>query len=1128
MNLRITSLLVATILWLSSSLAAPIDVNQARLLAEPYMKEASAKPLLVKKSASQTDHQPVYIFSRGKGQGFVIVSGDDALPSILGYAESGDFIEEQMPPQLLAFIETYSKISVEASAKHSPKYVSATATDKQDIAPLIKTHWHQDSPYNLRCPMITGTSNRSIVGCVATAASQVLYYFHKDAADVMQGSTPTYSYGDAPVTESIKVGTPLKWDLMQNSYSGSEPQEYRDVISTFCFAVGSGTWLTYGSSTGGHISDLPATFSNYFGMTAKHMYMSSTTQAGWENRIYDELQNGRPMVFSGYTSDWKIGHAIVLDGYQKNGNLFHFNFGWGGQADGFYTIVDGRGPGDYGTGQEIVYNITPKKYNLAAGKIGGNTLYQNRTNTLSFAVANNGTLDYSGIYMFCTTSSASPSKLSSATAKDETTVIAGDGKEVLFDFTFKPIIEGLYHIYLTDKNLNVLSKTDLRTSKPQNLITFKNMALKSAREKEGDYALIYNTKAEIGVYLADKSDIPYEGSMRMDVYGSNDNGKTFSYVGYNSFSVTSDGNTALSGVCSLSMASTSCPLETDKPYYAVPQHKTVSGDEINFEGAADTIVRFIIKGSDLSVKDFSDGCLTLQGHWNTSVFSSLAKKKDYANAVCYDLTAVTGVDAVPSVEGKPNAMFYVSEPVDGQNAIVSGGSSQSISLTAGYDFTLRSDVNAQSVTVNICQEPDKWYLFTSPATLTVPDGMIARTIDSHSIIGILSMTTDVTVLQPGRTYMLMTSSSTNQTLTGKPSLVSPTPTTNPDTAVVGTFVSTATPAGSMLINLADEQYFTPVEEGTTVEAFRGYFHASNVTKAFSTNSQIIYDPHYLTLGQAIHCARLAVTEHSKELPADTTALFVADIESAEHMFTYRTAKTQDIKSTAAALQASTDAYIAKAADNKKGRNDFTSYIVNPSFETGNTNGWELETVQSMAVRKTSSLQYKGVGADGTYLLYAYDSATKNGSGICQTISGLPAGIYSLTAMLGTDEGNKVRMFANDMEAEVDASPFGQYYLTKASIDSIEIKDGQTLTIGVRAGRWYKADDFRLTMIATASEIPGDANGDGVVDVADITAIAAYILGNTPTPFHEKAADVNNDGNIDVSDITATAGIILKN
>ena len=66
----------------------------------------------------------------------------------------------------------------------------------------------------------------------------------------------------------------------------------------------------------------------------------------------------------------------------------------------------------------------------------------------------------------------------------------------------------------------------------------------------------------------------------------------------------------------------------------------------------------------------------------------------------------------------------------------------------------------------------------------------------------------------------------------------------------------------------------------------------------------------------------------------------------------------------------------------------------------------------------------------------------------------------------------------------------------------------------------------MLRVRIAPGMKGDANGDGVVDVADITAIAADILGMTPETFNRNNADVNADGVIDVADITATASIIL--
>ena len=56
---------------------------------------------------------------------------------------------------------------------------------------------------------------------------------------------------------------------------------------------------------------------------------------------------------------------------------------------------------------------------------------------------------------------------------------------------------------------------------------------------------------------------------------------------------------------------------------------------------------------------------------------------------------------------------------------------------------------------------------------------------------------------------------------------------------------------------------------------------------------------------------------------------------------------------------------------------------------------------------------------------------------------------------------------------------------------------------------------------------GDANGDNVINVGDITAIASYILENTISGFVSQAADVNGDGFVNVGDITALAQMILN-
>lgn len=57
-------------------------------------------------------------------------------------------------------------------------------------------------------------------------------------------------------------------------------------------------------------------------------------------------------------------------------------------------------------------------------------------------------------------------------------------------------------------------------------------------------------------------------------------------------------------------------------------------------------------------------------------------------------------------------------------------------------------------------------------------------------------------------------------------------------------------------------------------------------------------------------------------------------------------------------------------------------------------------------------------------------------------------------------------------------------------------------------------------------VPGDANGDGEVNVDDVVFTVQHILGDTPYTFNADNADVDGDGEINVSDVTQIVSIIL--
>ena len=66
----------------------------------------------------------------------------------------------------------------------------------------------------------------------------------------------------------------------------------------------------------------------------------------------------------------------------------------------------------------------------------------------------------------------------------------------------------------------------------------------------------------------------------------------------------------------------------------------------------------------------------------------------------------------------------------------------------------------------------------------------------------------------------------------------------------------------------------------------------------------------------------------------------------------------------------------------------------------------------------------------------------------------------------------------------------------------------------------------MTAIAIKPKyIVGDANGDGVVSIADVTAIINKINDAVSGSFVDVAADVNSDGVISIADVTGVINII---
>ena len=1085
--------------------ADPITPQRAMQIAQEYMVEGHTMSLAVKAKARRaiatTDvSAPYYVISRGENQGFVIVAGDDCLPEVLGYTESGDFDDSNLPPALQEMLDGWQEM-VESAQENGTNVAIAksrkaqlqAAVTRVDIAPFVTSHWHQTSPYNDNCPTLTKTGARAVTGCVATAASQILYYWRKDLPSTLQASTPTYGYGDAPVTRSVPKGTAMKWDLMKDSY-GSELSEYKQAVAEFVFATGAATWLTYGASTSGNIEKVPDTFSHYFGMNRGTVhYRDSYSQEGWTQLLYNELLKGRPVMYVG-VHPTEGGHAVFVHGYKASSNLFYFNFGWGGSTDGYYTTTQTDGMNGFYGQQAALIGAYPKNWNLEVDLLTPSHVYSNVDNKFTVKVQNNSTLDYSGIYLYASTSSGSPS--GSAKSKDTETVIPV-GESVELTLTARPNSERTWYITITDDNKNVLAKVPVEVEAKTSELHLQDISVSGSSDiktlNNESYTVVYNTKTTATATLYDAAAYGYNTSLRMyfDVY--NESTGQWETIGYKT------GDLSLvdaeSGIATFSLSGTSsCPFEVGKyykGYLANPVHQT--SDMIDLDGGIENEVRFYYEGGDMSIVGFEDNCLTLQGHFDNTMFNSstFAKKSAYQTATLYDLTQCTSVADV-SQTINPNALIYVADDskATGLN-VIRAGQCANLALTVGYNFTPREAFMAERAQFTIGAAIARWQMVTMPFSAQVPDGMVAREILSHTTLGVSTATMpEVQTLEAGKTYFIMTSSADNVVISATNVQVVAQPVANADEAVVGTFVNTVTLAKAQLLNDEEKQYFVPVEEGTAVEALRGYWYADNLTKTFRIYPDLSKDPAYVQLAESINETYSILKKYSATSTAAAYQAYATKIHEAENEFSHRGEATTLttatlIKKYATELLEAGDAYMKTMGEAKNISIDFTSSIVNPSFEKKNATGWTVGTREGVTAVSTVKDgtkfdAYRSVGLDGTYMFQSLIAADSTSVSLTQVVEGLPQGYYRLTAMLGTDDHSSVTLFANDQTTTVAGHPFGNYYLTEAMIDNIKVTadEGQatgSLTIGVQEGRWYKADHFTLTCIES---IPVD-------DIVDI-------------------------------------------
>lgn len=355
-------ILIATITLFGTCYAQKVDETTARNIGVDFLSNkkksstSSANRMPAKESfelaytATKDGKDCYYVYNCNSG-GFVIVSADDRTSKpILGYSTTGTFNSEKLGINVKSWLDTYStQILALDTIQENPisrPTTRAIGENRHFIEPLVKVTWGQGEPYNKMCPK-DYYGQQCITGCVATAMAQVIYS--------LKYPTKVNAVNAYTTTRGINVPS-LEPTTFDRDYFNE------DEIAKLMRYCGQAVMMNYGPDySGADMYEVEKALETTFGFSVCTALMehNNYNETQWSELLYSELSSDRPMIYAGRGTG---GHAFVVDGYDDAEDLFHVNWGWEGDCDGYY-IISSLIPtpyDDYSDDQMAIVGMLPK------------------------------------------------------------------------------------------------------------------------------------------------------------------------------------------------------------------------------------------------------------------------------------------------------------------------------------------------------------------------------------------------------------------------------------------------------------------------------------------------------------------------------------------------------------------------------------------------------------------------------------------------------------------------------------------------------------------------------------------------------------------------------------------------
>lgn len=370
-----------SMLMMALAVAGPVNPRKAGNIALNFMMQKSSAitrgsscQLVYTQTNGRSADALFYVFN--VGEGFVMVSADDAIVPVLGYSPSGHFNPDHIPDNFRAWVQGYAdaieyvkthELVADAAVQEQWEALEAGRVlrgpgTRNAVGPLLTTKWDQEPYFNSLCPEDTDSwSGHVPTGCVATAMAQIINYHEYPAHGF---GTHQYYHNTYGLLQADFANTTYQYPLMPDSLDWNSSAAQVNAVATLMHDCGVAVNMDYGPSASSAYTQVArsalVTHFGYEAQLALKYYRYNSSSYGlpiwttvtlyedneWASILMAELNEGRPILYSGDGSD---GHAWVCDGYD-NDTLLHFNWGWGGSADGYFAIghimSDNYNPGD--------------------------------------------------------------------------------------------------------------------------------------------------------------------------------------------------------------------------------------------------------------------------------------------------------------------------------------------------------------------------------------------------------------------------------------------------------------------------------------------------------------------------------------------------------------------------------------------------------------------------------------------------------------------------------------------------------------------------------------------------------------------------------------------------------------